>query len=194
MVALLIFSAPALAADLPLNPAVTQPTIGETICVPGWTKTVRPPARYTARIKIKLIRELELPEELLTDFELDHRIPLALGGSPDDPRNLELQALGRGAPKGQSRKLLGARRLRRQDQAGRRAGAHMARLAQSRHELRRGRMMGWRGKHNREQDAREEWAKLPLRERYDWGGIALTLATLVVVALAVFVLPHFLKR
>ena len=53
--------------------------------------------------------------------------------------------------------------------------------------------MGWRGQHNREQDAREEWAKLPLRERYDWGGIALTLATLVVVVLAVFVLPRFLK-
>ncbi len=85
------FVAPALAADLPINPAVTQETIQQTICVPGWTKTVRPSARYTARIKIKLIRELELPEELLTDFELDHRIPLALGGAPSDPRNLELQ-------------------------------------------------------------------------------------------------------
>jgi hypothetical protein len=83
--------ASAKAADLPINPAVTQETVGETICVRGWTKTVRPSARYTARIKIKLIRELELPEELLTDFELDHRIPLALGGAPSDPQNLELQ-------------------------------------------------------------------------------------------------------
>ena len=77
--------------DLPLNPAVTQETIGKTICAPGWTKTVRPSARYTARIKIKLIRELEVDEALLVDFELDHRIPLALGGAPSDPRNLELQ-------------------------------------------------------------------------------------------------------
>ena len=77
--------------NLPLNPAVTQETIGRTVCVPGWTKTVRPSARYTARIKIKLIRELELDEALLVDFELDHRIPLALGGAPSDPRNLELQ-------------------------------------------------------------------------------------------------------
>jgi hypothetical protein len=38
-----------------------------------------------------LIRELELPEELLADFELGHRIPLALGGAPTDPRTLELQ-------------------------------------------------------------------------------------------------------
>jgi hypothetical protein len=60
----LAFAVPAFAADLPLNPAVTQETIATTICVPGWTKTVRPSARYTAAIKIKLIRELEIPEEL----------------------------------------------------------------------------------------------------------------------------------
>ena len=84
-------SAPALAQEHPLNSAVTQATIGQTICLPGWSKTVRPSARYTARIKIKLIRELEVPEELLVDFELDHRIPLALGGAPSEERNLELQ-------------------------------------------------------------------------------------------------------
>jgi hypothetical protein len=84
-------AAPAFADDMPLNPAVTQATIEATICSPGWTKTVRPSPRYTSRIKIKLIRELEIPEELLVDFELDHRIPLALGGAPSEPRNLELQ-------------------------------------------------------------------------------------------------------
>ncbi len=83
--------APAFADDLPINPVVTQETIVTTICVAGWSKTVRPNARYTAAIKIKLIRELEIPEELLVDFELDHRIPLALGGAPTDERNLELQ-------------------------------------------------------------------------------------------------------
>jgi hypothetical protein len=77
--------------ELPLNPAVTQATIDSTICIPGWTKTVRPSPHYTNRIKIGLIHELEIPEELLVDFELDHRIPLALGGAPSDPKNLELQ-------------------------------------------------------------------------------------------------------
>ena len=91
LAALVAWTRPVLAADLPTNPAVTQETIATTICVSGWTKTVRPSAWETARIKIKLIRELELPEELLTDFELDHRMPLALGGAPSDPRNLELQ-------------------------------------------------------------------------------------------------------
>jgi hypothetical protein len=91
LVALLASTWPATGSDLPLNPAVTQETIATTICVAGWTKTVRPSARYTARVKIKLIRELEISEEPLVDFELDHRIPLALGGAPSDPRNLELQ-------------------------------------------------------------------------------------------------------
>jgi hypothetical protein len=77
--------------DLPLNPAVTQETIGATICVSGWTKTVRPPVSVTNAAKRRLIQELEIPEELLVDFELDHRIPLALGGAPSDPRNLELR-------------------------------------------------------------------------------------------------------
>ena len=30
------------AADLPLNPDVTQTTIATTICQTGWTRTVRP--------------------------------------------------------------------------------------------------------------------------------------------------------
>jgi hypothetical protein len=91
LIVLLAVAAPAFAAGLPLNPAVTQETIATTICVPGWTKTVRPSAHYTTAIKIKLIRELEIPEELLVDFELDRRIPLALGGASSEERNLELQ-------------------------------------------------------------------------------------------------------
>jgi hypothetical protein len=91
LAALMASTWPVLAADLPINSAVTQEPIATTICIPGWTKTVRPSARYTTRIKIKLNRELELPEELPTDFEPDHRLPLALGGAPSDPRNLELQ-------------------------------------------------------------------------------------------------------
>ena len=77
--------------QLPLNPVVTQETIQATICVPGWTKTIRPPVSYTNRVKIALIRREGLPKELLVDFQLDHRIPLALGGAPSDPRNFQLQ-------------------------------------------------------------------------------------------------------
>lgn len=79
------------AAELPLNPAVTQATVDETICVKGWTKSVRPPVSYTNSVKRELMERDGLPLELMADFVLDHRIPLALGGAPADWRNLILQ-------------------------------------------------------------------------------------------------------
>ena len=94
LAALVAWTWPVLAADLPTNPAVTQATIATTICVSGWTKTVRPSAWETARIKIKLIRELELPEELLTDFELDHRIPARARRRAIGPKKLRASAVG----------------------------------------------------------------------------------------------------
>lgn len=38
-----------------INPAVTQDNIKNTICVPGFTRTVRPPVSYTTPLKIKLM-------------------------------------------------------------------------------------------------------------------------------------------
>jgi hypothetical protein len=77
--------------ELLLNPAVTQETIWATICMPGWTKRVRPSSTSTRRIKAALIRALDIPQERMSEFELDHRIPLSLGGAPSEPANLELQ-------------------------------------------------------------------------------------------------------
>lgn len=34
-----------------INPEVTRDNIDSTICVPGFTRTIRPPARYTSRLK-----------------------------------------------------------------------------------------------------------------------------------------------
>src|SRR6266545_4594443 len=70
-----------------LNPAVTQATIWTTICVTGWTAKVRPPASYTSALERRQIRELGLPGGP-ADYELDHLMPLALGGAPRDPANL----------------------------------------------------------------------------------------------------------
>ena len=89
--ALLVLAQSAHAGDLPLNPDVTQATIDETICVRGWTKTVRPPFEITNAIKSRKLRERGLTDADKSRFELDHVIPLALGGSPDDPRNLRLE-------------------------------------------------------------------------------------------------------
>jgi hypothetical protein len=71
-----------------VNPAVTQENIDSTICVRGWTRTVRPPEEYTENLKRRQMREYGYTDHHLSDFEEDHLIPLEIGGSPDDPRNL----------------------------------------------------------------------------------------------------------
>lgn len=70
------------------NPDVTQDNIHKTICVPGWTQTVRPPASYTDALKRQQIREYGYADRKLRDYEEDHLIPLGSGGHPRDPHNL----------------------------------------------------------------------------------------------------------
>ena len=70
-----------------LNPAVTQATIRRTICLHGWTKTVRPAVSYTNALKVKQMREYGEAGDL-ADYQEDHLISLELGGAPADPRNL----------------------------------------------------------------------------------------------------------
>lgn len=69
------------------NPAVTQATIGTTICVSGWTATVRPSTSFTNALKAAQIKARHLPGAI-AGYEEDHWIPLELGGAPSDPRNL----------------------------------------------------------------------------------------------------------
>jgi hypothetical protein len=71
-----------------LNPDVTQDTIDSTICVSGWTGTVRPPTSYTNKLKIQQIAEYGYSDTSTADYEEDHFVPLELGGSPTDPGNL----------------------------------------------------------------------------------------------------------
>lgn len=71
-----------------LNPDVTQDTIDSTICVSGWTGTVRPPTSYTNALKQQQIAEYGYSDTSMSDYEEDHFIPLELGGSPRDPQNL----------------------------------------------------------------------------------------------------------
>ena len=59
-----------------LNPDVTQATIGSTICVRGWTATVRPPSSYTSPLKLE-----QMPEYGESGPAV--RLP---GGPPDQPR------------------------------------------------------------------------------------------------------------
>lgn len=90
-----------------INPAVTQDNIETTICVPGWTKTVRPPVSYTNKLKAELLgvplrvrpptrghssRKAKLrTNPKLKPYELDHKVALTNGGHPRSRKNLWLQ-------------------------------------------------------------------------------------------------------
>jgi hypothetical protein len=69
-----------------VNADVAQETISRTICVRGWTRTVRPPQEYTYALKRRQIASYT--DQQAGDYEEDHLIPLSLGGAPYDPRNL----------------------------------------------------------------------------------------------------------
>jgi hypothetical protein len=70
------------------NPDVTPATIRTTICVVGWTNTIRPPASYTTAMKNQ--QKPMYGESAISnaDLEEDHLVPLELGGNPHDPNNL----------------------------------------------------------------------------------------------------------
>ncbi|MGH8220777.1 MAG: hypothetical protein ACREUT_19765 [Steroidobacteraceae bacterium] len=70
------------------NPAVTQANIRVTICRRGYSKRIRPPEKYTERLKRRQIRQYRYTDRRVRDYEEDHVVSLAIGGSPDDPRNL----------------------------------------------------------------------------------------------------------
>ena len=70
------------------NPAVTQATIRTTICVSGWTSTVRPSSTYTNGLKTTGIRAYGYADTNPASVEEDHLVALGSGGSPTDPRNL----------------------------------------------------------------------------------------------------------
>lgn len=69
------------------DPTVTQQNIHQTICVSGYTKTVRPSVTYTNHLKTEQMQEYGFTDSL-HQHEEDHLISLELGGSPTDPHNL----------------------------------------------------------------------------------------------------------
>jgi hypothetical protein len=73
-----------------INPAVTQANIHSTICVSGYTKTIRPPSSYTTKLKKQQLAGTysRYGSTNTALFEEDHLIPLELGGNPTDPKNL----------------------------------------------------------------------------------------------------------
>lgn len=67
-----------------VNPTITQANIGRTICTKGYSKSVRPPSYYTSKIKRTMIGR----DGDMSFYELDHYIPISLGGATKDRANL----------------------------------------------------------------------------------------------------------
>jgi hypothetical protein len=70
-----------------VNAEVTPATLQQTICLRGWTDTIRPPSSYTADLELRQMREYGRRGSHF-DYQEDHLISLELGGDPTDPRNL----------------------------------------------------------------------------------------------------------
>jgi len=69
------------------NPSVNQINIKNTIYVPGFSKTIRPPVSYTNPLKINLMHSYGFTDSR-SNYELDHLIPLSIGGNPKSVTNL----------------------------------------------------------------------------------------------------------
>ena len=73
-----------------INQNVTQDIIQQTICVPGYTKTIRPPVSQTNKIKRDMMEQQGIDSAVRPYIALDHIIPMALGGHPSDLENFQL--------------------------------------------------------------------------------------------------------
>ena len=54
----------------------------------GLTKTIRPPAYFTNRLKKQQLEQYGYADQDPKHYEEDHLIALSIGGSPRDPKNL----------------------------------------------------------------------------------------------------------
>lgn len=64
-----------------IDPVVTRTGVDKTVCVRGYTSTVRPPQSETAPVKRSLFVSYGISSGITA--ELDHLVPLELGGDND---------------------------------------------------------------------------------------------------------------
>jgi hypothetical protein len=76
-----------------LDRRVTKDTIRTTICVAGYIDSVDLSIAYADPIETRLLASGHLPGAI-QNYELDHLVPLNLGGSPTSPRNLWMEPYG----------------------------------------------------------------------------------------------------
>jgi hypothetical protein len=74
-----------------LDPRVTQSTIVDTICRPGYADDVLPPFDTLLRQKEQLLKLRRVDPANASQYALDHRMPILLGGSPTAAANLDIR-------------------------------------------------------------------------------------------------------
>jgi hypothetical protein len=87
LMALLVLVVPAM-GQVP-DPRVTQDNIRTTICRQDWVRAAQPPAEI-ARAKEELIQDAGVGDS--NTWNMDHIIPVCLGGAPFAQENLRLQS------------------------------------------------------------------------------------------------------
>jgi len=73
-----------------INQSVSQASIRHTICLAGWTATVRPHSSVTTRLKVAQLASgyAYRGDTAKAHYEEDHLISLELGGAPSAEANL----------------------------------------------------------------------------------------------------------
>ncbi|HEY2019849.1 hypothetical protein [Paraburkholderia sp.] len=94
-----------------LDERVTQQSIGDTICRPGYADTVAPPFDELMEHKDRLLAARGIEAGKGVTFALDRHVPIVLGGSPNARANLGL--LPWAGPQGERRKARAAVMLKR---------------------------------------------------------------------------------
>ncbi len=94
-----------------LDERVTQESVSETICRPGYADTVAPPFDELMAHKDRMLAARGIDADKGPAFALDRRVPIVLGGSPNAPSNLDL--LPWAGQQGERRKARAAVMLKR---------------------------------------------------------------------------------
>jgi len=100
-----------------LDTRVTQQSLAQTICKPGYADAVAPSLDEIMAHKNQLLAARGIDPDKGSGYALDRHVPIVLGGAPDAPENFDLLPWAGRA--GERRKELLAIRLKRCVCAGR---------------------------------------------------------------------------
>ena len=74
-----------------IDSRVTQSTLNQTICDPGYIERVVPTFDALAQRKQQLLKAQGIDLEAASDYAIEFRVPVILGGVPDIDENVDLR-------------------------------------------------------------------------------------------------------